>query len=98
MEPNLSNENQLKPKGSLFYLEYGAIAWSAAATMSHSKEINETSIRQLQITHVELKLYSNACFEPTEWHLSRLIIEFLWKDYTSTSSETPFTQRNFGAP
>jgi hypothetical protein len=27
MEPNLSNENQLKPKGSLFYLEYGAIAW-----------------------------------------------------------------------
>jgi hypothetical protein len=33
--------------------------------MSHSKEINETSIRQLQITHVELKLYSNACSEPT---------------------------------
>jgi hypothetical protein len=32
--------------------------------MSHSKEINETSIRQLQITHVELKLYSNACSEP----------------------------------
>jgi hypothetical protein len=26
MEPNLSNENQLKLKGSLFYLEYGAIA------------------------------------------------------------------------
>jgi hypothetical protein len=33
--------------------------------MSHSKEINETSIRQLQITHVELKLYSDACSEPT---------------------------------
>jgi hypothetical protein len=26
IEPNLSNKNQLKPKGSLFYLEYGAIA------------------------------------------------------------------------
>jgi hypothetical protein len=26
MEPNLSNKNQLKLKGSLFYLEYGAIA------------------------------------------------------------------------
>ena len=34
--------------------------------MSHSKEINETSIRQLQITHVELKLYSDACSEPTK--------------------------------
>jgi hypothetical protein len=33
--------------------------------MSHSKEINETSIRQLQITHVKLRLYSDACFEPT---------------------------------
>jgi hypothetical protein len=33
--------------------------------MSHSKEINETSIRQLPITHVELKLYSDACSEPT---------------------------------
>jgi hypothetical protein len=33
--------------------------------MSHSKEINETSIRQLQITHVELKLYSDACSELT---------------------------------
>jgi hypothetical protein len=33
--------------------------------MSHSKEINETSIRQLQITHIELKLYSDACSEPT---------------------------------
>jgi hypothetical protein len=33
--------------------------------MSHSKEINETSIKQLQITHVELKLYSDACSEPT---------------------------------
>ena len=65
MEPNLSNENQLKPKGSLFYLEYSAIAWQAAAIMSHSKEINETSNRQLQITHVELKLYSDACSEST---------------------------------
>jgi glycerol uptake facilitator-like aquaporin len=33
--------------------------------MSHSKEINETSIRQLPITHVELKLYSDACSKPT---------------------------------
>jgi hypothetical protein len=33
--------------------------------MSHFKEINETSIKQLQITHVELKLYSDACSEPT---------------------------------
>jgi len=33
--------------------------------MSYSKEINKTGIRQLQITHVELKLYSDACFEPT---------------------------------
>jgi hypothetical protein len=37
--------------------------------MSHSKEINETSIRQLQITHVELKLYSDACSEPTFRHI-----------------------------
>jgi hypothetical protein len=34
--------------------------------MSHSKEINETSIRQLQITYVELKLYSDACSELTK--------------------------------
>jgi hypothetical protein len=34
--------------------------------MSYSKEINETSIRQLQITHVELKLYSDACSESTQ--------------------------------
>jgi hypothetical protein len=33
--------------------------------MSYSKEINEISIRQLQITHVELKLYSDACSKPT---------------------------------
>jgi hypothetical protein len=29
--------------------------------MSYFKEINETSIRQLQITYIKLKLYSNAC-------------------------------------
>jgi hypothetical protein len=34
--------------------------------MSHSKEINETSNRQLQITHVELKLYSDAGSESTQ--------------------------------
>jgi len=34
--------------------------------MSHSKEINETSIRQLQITHVEPKLYSDACSKSTQ--------------------------------
>jgi hypothetical protein len=33
--------------------------------MSYSKEINETSIRQLPITYVELKLYSDACSELT---------------------------------
>jgi hypothetical protein len=38
--------------------------------MSHSKEINETSIRQLPITHVELKLYSDACSEPTQHDVS----------------------------
>jgi hypothetical protein len=37
--------------------------------MSHSKEINETSNRQLQITHVELKLYSDACSESTQCQL-----------------------------
>jgi hypothetical protein len=35
--------------------------------MSYSKEINETSIRQLQITHVELKLYSDDCSESTRF-------------------------------
>jgi hypothetical protein len=44
--------------------------------MSHSKEINETSIRQLQITHVELKLYSDACSEPT-FLVSALLVHFL---------------------
>ena len=33
--------------------------------MSHFNENNETSNRQLQITHVELKLYSDACSEST---------------------------------
>jgi hypothetical protein len=33
--------------------------------MSYSKEINKTSIRPLQIPYVELKLYSDACSEPT---------------------------------
>ena len=65
MEPNLSNEKQLKLNSSLFYLEYSAVAWQAAALLSYSKEINRTSDRQLQITHVELKLYSNACSKPT---------------------------------
>ena len=66
MELNLSHKNQLKLKGSLFYLEYGAIAQQAAAIMSHFKEINETRNRQLQITHVELKLYFDACSESTD--------------------------------
>jgi len=34
--------------------------------MSHFKEINETRNRQLQITHVELKLYFDACSESTD--------------------------------
>jgi hypothetical protein len=33
--------------------------------MSHSKEINKTSIRQLLITHIKLKLYSDAYSKPT---------------------------------
>ena len=39
MEPNLSNENQLKPKAYLFYLEYDPIAWQATEIVSHLMKI-----------------------------------------------------------
>jgi hypothetical protein len=56
--------------------------------MSHSKEINETSIRQLQITHVELKLYSDACSELTL--ASSLAFDIIGDSKAWRTSQTPF--------